>query len=69
MRHAEVRVSAKEDSSMDHGRRRKSCPTSHAAAQMADGFKSVFAAPGEIEFSEFWRIGIVEEFVVCVETR
>ena len=34
-----------------------------------DGFKSVFAAPGEIEFSQFWRIDIVKEFVVCAETR
>ena len=38
MRHAEVRVSAKEDSSMDHGRRRKEIvSTSHAAAPMATG--------------------------------
>ena len=55
---------------MDHGRRRKrdcldvSCPRSDG-----DGFKSVFAAPGEIEFSQFWRIDIVKEFVVCAETR
>jgi hypothetical protein len=34
-----------------------------------DGFKSVFAAPGELEFSQFWRIDIVKEFVVCAETR
>jgi len=34
-----------------------------------DGFKSVFAAPGEIKFSQFWRIDLVKELVVCAETR
>ena len=28
-----------------------------------------FAAPGEIELSQFWRIDIVKEFVVCAEAR
>ena len=31
--------------------------------------RSVFAAPGEIEFLQFWRVDTVKEFVVCAETR